>query len=119
MVVGFHHIALLISSEETLDFYKDVLGFTESFRKERANDKVILLDGYGMQLEVFIDNRHPKKAEGLDEPLGCRHFALKVDELESTLEQLQVSHTEIGTDWQGIRYCYIQDPDGNQIELHE
>lgn len=118
MITAVHHIALLISSEEALSFYKR-LGFEENFRKERKADTVVLLDGYGMQLEVFIDNRHPKKVEGLDELLGCRHFALKVDELESTLEQLQVSHTDIGTDWQGVRYCYIQDPDGNQIELHE
>lgn len=119
MITVVHHIALLISSEECLNFYKEVLGFSESFRKERKADTVVLLDGYGMQLEVFIDNRHPKKAEGLDEPLGCRHFALKVDDLESTLEQLALEHTDVGFDWTGIRYCYIQDPDGNQIELHE
>ncbi len=119
MITGFHHIALLISSEETLNFYKDVLGFTETYRLQRKADTVVLLDGYGMQLEVFIDNRHPKRVLDLSEPLGTRHFALKVDDLEKTLEQLQVSHTDIGTDWTGIRYCYIQDPDGDQIELHE
>ena len=118
-ITGIHHVSLLISSEETLDFYKDVLGFTESFRKERENDCVVLLDGYGMQLEAFVDNRHPKKAEGLEEPLGCRHFALRVDNIDAMLQKLGVAGTEIGTDWQGIRYCYISDPDGNQIELHE
>ena len=91
----------------------------ETFRKERTNDKIILLDGYGMQLEVFIDDRHPGKKSGKDEPLGCRHFALRVDNLENTLAELGTDHTDIGTDWQGIRYCYITDPDGNQVELHE
>lgn len=118
MITGIHHVALLVSSEECLDFYKK-LGFTESFRKERVNDKIILLDGYGMQLEVFVDNRHPLKPSGKDEPLGCRHFALRVDNLENTLAELGTDHTDIGTDWQGIRYCYITDPDGNQVELHE
>jgi len=42
-----------------------------------------------------------------------------VDNLENTLTELGIAHTDIGTDWQGIRYCYITDPDGNQVELHE
>ena len=118
MITGIHHIALLISSEECLDFYKK-LGFTETFRKERTNDKIILMDGYGIQLEVFIDNNHPEKKTGKEEPLGCRHFALRVDRLETTLAELGLAHTDIETDWQGIKYCYITDPDGSQVELHE
>ena len=118
MITGIHHVSLLISSEECLDFYKK-LGFTETFRKERANDKIILLDGYGFQLEIFMDTRHPNPAQGLDEPLGCRHFALKVDDIDSTVTELNIDHTDIGSDWQGIRYCYVTDPGGNQIELHE
>ncbi len=118
MITGIHHIALLISSEECLDFYKK-LGFMETFSKERTNDKIILLDGYEIQLEVFIDNSHPVKATGIAEPLGCRHFALYVDNLENALAELGIAHTDIGTDWQGIRYCYITDLDGNQMELHE
>ncbi len=118
MITGFHHIALLISSEESLDFYKK-LGFTENYRLQRKADTVVLLEGYGMQLEVFVDSRHPGRVLDLSEPLGTRHFALKVDDLEATLEQLKLEHTDIGSDWTGIRYCYIQDPDRNQIELHE
>ncbi len=118
MITGIHHVALLITSEECLDFYKK-LGFSETFRKERKTDRVVLLSGYGIQLEVFIDNDHPAKPTGPDEPLGCRHFALRVDNLENTLEDLGMAKPAIGTDWQGIRYCYVNDPDGNHVELHE
>lgn len=123
MITGIHHISLLISSEECLDFYKK-LGFEETFRKERKADTVVLLDGYNIQLEVFIDNRHPKRLLDLSEPLGTRHFALKVDSIEVTLSYFQdlgidTRECEIGSDWTGIKYCYISDPDGNQIELHE
>ena len=117
MITGIHHVSLLISSEECLNFYK-VLGFSESYRKQRANDCIVLLDGYGFQLEVFIDLRHPQKAEGEQEPLGTRHFALRVDNIEDTVEQLGFDHTEIGTDWTGVKYCYLHDPDGNQVALH-
>ena len=118
MITGFHHIALMLSSEKCLDFYNRI-GFTESYRLKRKADTVVLLDGYGLQLEVFVDNRHPKRILDISEPLGTRHFALKVDDLESTLEHLALEHTDIGSDWTGIRYCYITDIDGNQIELHE
>lgn len=43
----------------------------------RVNDTIVLMDGYGIQLELFIDSRHPKTLE--IEPLGVRHLALKVD----------------------------------------
>ena len=123
MITGIHHISLLISSEECLDFYKK-LGFEETFRKERKADTVVLLEGYNIQLEVFIDNRHPKRVLDLAEPLGTRHFALKVDSVESTISYLQeqgigTTDSDTGFDWTGIKYCYISDPDGNQIELHE
>ena len=118
MITGIHHVALLVSSEEALDFYKK-LGFTEVFRKTRANDTVALLDGYEMQLEVFVDGKHPKRPLGSEEPLGTRHFALKVDNLRKCLMDLGFVQPDIGTDWQGIRYCFITDPDGGQVELHE
>lgn len=123
MITGIHHISLLISSEECLDFYKK-LGFEETFRKERKADTVVLLDGYNIQLEVFIDNRHPKRVLDLAEPLGTRHFALKVNSIETTLSYLyehgiDTTDSETGYDWIGINYCYLTDPDGNQIELHE
>ena len=123
MITGIHHISLLISSEECLDFYER-LGFEETFRKERKADTVVLLDGYNIQLEVFVDYRHPKRVLDLSEPLGARHFALKVDSIESTLSYLHEQGIDIkgaatGYDWTGVKYCYLTDPDGNQIEIHE
>ena len=47
MITGIHHVALLITSEECLGFYKK-LGFSETFRKERKTDKVVLLNGHGI-----------------------------------------------------------------------
>ena len=118
MIMGIHHVSILASSEKSIKFYEK-LGFVVKFRKERANDIIVLMFGHGMQIEMFIDDRHPVSPMGLEEPLGVRHFALVVDCLEKTMIELQLDHTDIGTDWQGIRYCYVVDPDGNQIEFHE
>jgi glyoxylase I family protein len=115
MITAVHHIALILSSEECLDCYKG-LGFAETFRKEREYDTVVLLDGYGIQLEVFIDPRHPGRGEV--EPLGPRHFALQVsNSLEMEFEGLRAER--IKRDWLGRRYVFIHDPDGNVVELRE
>lgn len=118
MIQSVHHIAIIVSSEKCVDFYKN-LGFIESFRKERQNDTIVLLDGYDVQLEIFIDSRHKKFIE---EPIGFRHLAFKVDNIESTIKELDISKESIGSimnDWIGIRFCFIKDPDGLIIELHE
>lgn len=116
MIQNIHHIAMIVSSEETVGFYKH-LGFQETFRKTRSYDTIVLLNGHGFELEIFVDSNHPTK--DMPEPLGLRHLALKVDKIESTAEELQIDVGEIMLDWIGERYCFITDPDGNSVELHE
>lgn len=116
MINGIDHFALIVSSEETLDFYKK-LGFVENFRKEREYDAVVIMKAYDVQLECFIDSRHEKR--GNPEPLGLRHLAFKVDSIESTIDELGKDIDEIRNDWFGIRYVFIKDPDDNIVELHE
>ncbi len=123
MIAAFHHIAVIVSSERSLEFYRK-LGFRESFRKKRKNDLVVLMDGFGMQLEMFVDPSHPKAGDS--EPVGLRHFALCVDDrLEDEIGRLKAAfadNLEIGPlmyDWSGIRFCFIKDFDGMQIELRE
>ncbi len=128
MITTLHHIAIIVSSEESLQFYK-LLGFKEIFRKVRENDAVVLLSGYGLELEVFIDPRHPKHQTELNEPIGLRHFALCVSGLlEQETERLKEAFSAAGyeleispimEDWTGTRFCFIKDFDGLSIELRE
>jgi hypothetical protein len=81
------------------------------------------MDGYGIELEIFIDGSHEKKDV---EPLGLRHFALKVSgRLEEEIERLRKASQEvldfspIMSDWRGERYVFVKDPDGTAVELHE
>lgn len=116
MIQGIHHIAVIVSAEESVEFYKS-LGFHEVFRKERPYDTIVILNGHGFELEIFVDNSHLPKPN--PEPLGIRHLALKVDNIEATAEGLNLVIDEIMLDWVGTRYCFILDPDGNKVELHE
>ena len=128
MITSLHHVALIVSSEASLRFY-ELLGFTEIFRKVRTNDAVVLMEGYGIQLEIFIDPRHPIHPVGMEEPIGLRHFALTVSSsLEKELEELRAAFSTAGydlevgpimEDWTGVRFCFIKDFDGLPVELRE
>ena len=117
MIEGIHHIALIVSSGESISFYEK-LGFTVFYKKQREYDLVILMRGYGIELELFVDSKYPEKTEGL-ETLGIRHLALKVDDIETVAETLELEIGPIQNDWMGIRFAYVKDPDGILIELHE
>ena len=83
--------------------------------------------GYGIGLEVFIDDRHPARPEL--EPTGLRHFALKTDlTLEEEMERLEKKFRENGmeiefgpimNDWTGVKFCFTRDMDGMAIEIRE
>ena len=115
MIHSIHHIAIISSSEASIVFYEK-LGFSEYKRISRNYDTVVLMNGPGFELEIFIDPNHKYKTE---EPYGLRHLALKVGNIEATVEELSLECDPIGTDWNGVRYAYIHDPDGLTIELHE
>ena len=116
MIQGIHHVAMIVSSEDTVEFYKE-LGFQETFRKTRSYDTIVLLSGHGFELEMFVDSNHPTREK--PEPLGFRHLALKVDNIEATAQELHIAVGEIMLDWVGKRFCFVYDPDGNVVELHE
>ena len=113
MIQGVHHVAIISSSRESVKFYEK-LGFNPFFERERQNDTVVLLQGHGMQLEMFIDPSHPPYAAAL-ENIGL----LKVDNIEKTAEDLELTIGDIKKDWTGIRFAYTKDPDGLSVELHE
>ena len=108
MVTGIHHFSIIASSEASVEFYTK-LGFQEYKRVKRDYDTVVLMNGFGVGLDIFIDPRHCQVKE---EPLGFRTLSLKVDSLD------RVDGT-VMTDWNGERYVNILDPDGNVVQLHE
>ncbi len=120
MITGLHHFAVIASSEESISFYEK-LGFVVSYIKQRSYDKIVLMDGYGIQIEMFIDPNHPRRAES-PETLGLRHIAFQTTDIENTISELSSKGIEFGpisNDWKGIKYSNTSDPDGISIEIHE
>ena len=117
MITGIEDLAIIVNSEKTVDFYLK-LGFQEVFRKIRETDTVVILEGYGIKIVLFVDPTHPIR-HSEPEYCGIRGFALKVDGIEKTAEELGLVISPISYNWIGTRYAYIKDPDGNPIQLHE
>ena len=107
------HIALIVSKEENLAFYKK-LGFIEKNRIERGYDTVVFMENNSIVLEIFIDPNNPARVSG-PEAYGLRHIAFVVDDLS----KVDVECEEIRTDWFGRRFTFTKDPDGQPIELKE
>lgn len=107
------HIALIVSTEECLSFYKK-LGFEEKNRIERGYDNVVFMENNSIVLEIFIDPNHPARVSG-PEAYGLRHIAFVVDDLS----KVDVECEEIRTDWFGRRFTFCRDYDGQPIELKE
>ena len=107
------HIALIISKEENLEFYRK-LGFKEFKRVIREYDAVVFLSCGDVMLEVFVDPSHPQHNTN-PETLGIRHLCFVVDDLS----KVGVECEEIKTDWFGRRFTFTKDPDGQPIELIE
>ena len=115
MITGIHHIAIIVSSEKSIDFYRK-LGFTEIYRKERQYDTVVIMKCADLELELFVDPNHPPRAVN-PENTGYRHIALKTDDFDEAVKQFNCD--KVMTDWFGKRFVNIFDPDGIPIEIHE
>lgn len=112
-MIGLDHIALIVSSEDSLRFYEK-LGFRETERFERSYDTVVFMSCRNITLEIFVDPNHPERVSS-PEAKGLRHMAFIVDRIED----LDMEMEEIRTDWFGRRFTFVKDPDGLPIEIKE
>lgn len=115
MEASISHISIIVKSEASVEFYSK-LGFNEIRQINRINDTIVLMEGNGLGLEIFVDPSHPDRATE-PENCGIRYFAIKVDDFDGVLDSFECSL--IKTDWYGNRYCFISDPDGLPIQIHE
>ena len=103
-----NHIAIIVSSETGVDFYKE-LGFKEKSRELRpeSHDELIYLSDGLITLEIYKDPTHPKRITN-PEAYGLRHLCFQVE--------------DVGDDYKvdkNGKYRFIYDPDGLPIEIRE
>ena len=140
MVLSMLHTGFVVSDlAESVTFYRDVVGLKVVAERERdggpitevvgydnAHLKIALMqmdDGHVLELIQYVrpegESRHTNERNAQ----GSTHLAFSVANIEETFELMLSrgahklnSPVEIGD---GRKICYLQDPDGNWLELIE
>ena len=120
-----HHIAIICSDKDSaMDFYTKKLGFPvirENYRPERDDWKIDLKINEDTELELFIMKNHPERLS--PESYGLRHLAFKVDDVESSVKELEakgiICEPVRIDEFTGKKATFFKDPDGLPLEIHE
>jgi glyoxylase I family protein len=101
---AIHHVSINVTDLTTaLAFYTERLGLTVRTDRPASLGPGAWLDAGGEQLHLIFGN--VPSAHG-------QHFALRVDNLDASIAELRA----VGIP---ARQAFLNDPDGNTIELHE
>ncbi len=124
--VRFNHVAFRVRDvDRSLTFYEGVLGFREAFRVYRPDGKLGLIYvqfGADQFVELFEGGDGERQRDPLPNGTGYLHFCITVEDLDAALETLRRKGLQLGeprTGTSGARIYFIEDPDGNKIELAE
>lgn len=124
-ITGLGHIALKVRDlEASARFYRDQVGFAEMERLRHENGDTWLIylritDDQFLEL-MISDSPDPAPADGTT---GTTHFCFTIADLDVETARLKAngialtSNIKLGQD--GNRGAWIDDPDGNRIELME
>lgn len=122
----FNHVALRVRDvQRSLHFYEEVLGFREAFRVNKPDGSLALIYvqfGPDQFVELFEGGAEGHQPEPAPNGSGFLHFCLTVGDLRATLAELAAKGLPVGeprTGTSGATIYFIEDPDGNKIELAE
>lgn len=99
MITGIHHLSFIESSRKTILFYEN-LGFLVKKEIIRSYDTVVLMEGYGIGLELFIDSSHPRREA--PEPLGMRCISFSVDDIENAAKEWSIDPDQTRSELTGL-----------------
>jgi catechol 2,3-dioxygenase-like lactoylglutathione lyase family enzyme len=140
MIQKLHHTGFVVRDrDKAVAFYRDVLGLSVISEYERVGpgiDQVIgyeqahlksaILDlGGGHILELIEYLRPPSEERQTEErsTIGATHLAFLVDDIQSVYTKLSEGGATVLNPpaelAPGRVACYLQDPDGNWLELME
>ena len=138
MITGMHHVGVVVKDlERTIEFYRDAMGLQLLSNRERSGNTASQLLGYeDTHVKIadmstrddhvfhFLQYLNPPQVERPTEERnvrGATHLAFAVDDIEETYHAIiGQGATKLNPPVEvapGTWMCYLQDPDGNWIEL--
>ncbi|WP_232700760.1 VOC family protein [Halobacterium wangiae] len=135
---GDHYGVVVGDMDASLAFYRDTLGMelVDRFEQEsEAFDRAVgvadarvelaFLDADGYVVEL-IDYQRPSgddaNADVESNDVGAAHFCLAVDDADATYERLREDVRFLSAPQEldnGVKLAFMEDPDGNLVELLE
>ena len=137
------HVGITVSDlQKSIDFYKDLLGFTMVREMDESGEHIDNFSGIegvnvrtvkmagkeGAMIELLYYRSHPEANEEnfLENitKIGCSHFALTVSDLSSLYSKLLENKYIVMCEPQyspdgKVKLTFCRDPDGTLIELVE
>lgn len=117
-IEGLHHVALVTRRvDESIAFYRDVLGFCQ-LERPSFDFRGAWLYNYGVQIHL-IENQN--LAGGRSSCINTRanHLAFRVREMDSVrallVDQSLTYREQVNAG--GMHQIFLQDPDGHCIEI--
>ena len=116
MSLKLNHVHLKTTNpQQTAKFYVDTLGATMvseiGTRGYRLN-----LHGLTLNVTTFVEDQTRQQAYGME------HFALDTDDLDGTVTKLKAHGARVLEEMvssSGRRICFLEGPDGVQLEIIE
>jgi lactoylglutathione lyase len=121
-VTAIAHVALRVRDiDRSLDFYVGKLGFAEMFRLDRDGHLwIVYLRITDTQYLELFPGGGGERAPGPNE-IGPNHFCLEVGDIDAAISELADQGIDLTrakkTAVDGNNQAWIEDPDGNRIEL--
>ena len=141
MITGVHHFALTVSDmERSLAFYRDLFGMEVVADRDvergyveqitgvpGAHVRIVHTRGHGVMLEL-LQYRRPageRRARALPDA-GSAHVCFVSDDLDADVERLRAAGATLRSPSpvtttsgpnKGGRGVYLEDPDGNAVEV--
>jgi len=131
--LSFHHIGISVANlDESIAWYKEMLGFEEVMRMEQGATIKEMKIGHIKRGNCYIELFEVAGAKPLPEYRrdpntdlrvhGLAHFGLQVDSVQEALKELKAKGVEVAMepiDTPGVAFVFIRDNSGNTFELIE
>ena len=140
MIKDMHHTGFVVGDlERSIEFYRDVIGLDEKSRYERTGngiEKVVGYEGAHLQIALmgaggvhsleliqYVNPPPGQRPTSERSVIGGSHLAFAVDDIQAAYEKLSAAGAKTLNApvavAPGRTVCYLQDPDGNWLELME
>jgi len=138
MITGMHHAGFVVRNlEKSVEFYHDVVGLTLMDTREREGGPISHIlgyentslkiaelhhgDGYLLELIEYVSPTGGLRPTSERNALGACHIGFTVDDIFAAYEHLVANGAEkLNPPIEivpGKKGCYLQDPDGDWVEL--